>query len=274
MEIKMNKEVKIVCGGSGILYPGIAGCLIRLAEEGFSFKEFTAVSGSALVCAAIASGYKPNSEITKLVKATLPAKNNLIDLSLWSLFTKWGLIGGDKIEEVFDKHLSKTFLDLKIPLNVIATNVDKKKQVVFSPALTPEMSVSKALRASMGIPVIFTPIKIKDEHYVDGGLMSNFPIDYFKNDPNVIGIRFNSPESKYKPIKSIKDYLLSLINSMIEANMEDDIEDCEHPNIIYIKTTYSSLSFNIVDSDCDAIINSGYKAADAWIIKQKSKGLL
>jgi len=70
------------------------------------------------------------------------------------------------------------FSDLKIPLAVIATNLETGRMEVYSSERTPTMEVAMAVRRSMSIPFVFQPVG-GDFETVDGGLCSNFPVWLF-----------------------------------------------------------------------------------------------
>ena len=79
-----------------------------------------------------------------------------------------------------------TFLELKHfvqrdgpdELVVCATNVNTSEATYFSAELTPDVKVTRALLASMCLPLLFDPIKIDGESFVDGGLSDNCPFAF------------------------------------------------------------------------------------------------
>lgn len=85
--------------------------------------------------------------------------------------TAGGLIRGDKIEELIGllTH-QKQIPDTKIPLFVIAADAGSGELVIFRNG-----PVKRAVRASMSIPAIFTPVEIDGRYYVDGGVIERVP---------------------------------------------------------------------------------------------------
>ena len=63
------------------------------------------------------------------------------------------------------------FDHLKLPLRVVATNLDTGQGRVFA-----EGDLVEVLRASMAVPGAFSPVLIGGEHYVDGALVENLPV--------------------------------------------------------------------------------------------------
>jgi len=60
---------------------------------------------------------------------------------------------------------------LPIPLRVVATNMADRGVVAFASG-----DLAQAVRASIAIPLVFTPQRIGDSVYADGGLSANIPI--------------------------------------------------------------------------------------------------
>ncbi|MDZ8117460.1 patatin-like phospholipase family protein [Pontiella agarivorans] len=84
-----------------------------------------------------------------------------------------GLIKGEKLLNfLYEKIGVSTFEELEIPLKTVATDFWRNEQVVFSSG-----ELLPAIRASMAIPYVFTPICMDDRVLVDGGLVNNVPLD-------------------------------------------------------------------------------------------------
>jgi NTE family protein len=65
-----------------------------------------------------------------------------------------------------------SFSDLPTPFACVATELNTGKQHVFR-----DGSLSLALRATMSLPGIFTPVRDGNNLYADGGLLNNLPVD-------------------------------------------------------------------------------------------------
>lgn len=91
------------------------------------------------------------------------------------------------------------FSDLtKIPLAVIASNIDTGVMEIYDSRRTPNMVVAEAIRRSMSIPFVFQP-RGENREIVDGGLSSNFPVWLF-----------TKAAHKYWPTTSIDDDRLKI----------------------------------------------------------------
>ena len=79
------------------------------------------------------------------------------------------------------------FSFLKKKLNITATNILNGNLEVFDKG-----ELIKPILASAAIPGIFTPVKIKDSYYVDGGALNNFPVELLKPTcDKIIGVYVN-----------------------------------------------------------------------------------
>jgi len=122
----------------------------------------------------VGSLYAAGASINQLEEAALSMKKSttlfLIDLAL----PHSGLISGKRIEEMLsDLALEdKTFDDLKIPFAAVATDVESGAEVILN-----QGKVIDAVRASISIPGIFTPVKYQDYYLVDGGVVDPVPVD-------------------------------------------------------------------------------------------------
>ncbi|MDW7673595.1 MAG: patatin-like phospholipase family protein [Bacillota bacterium] len=95
-------------------------------------------------------------------------QNHVVDLTV----PRIGLIEGRKAHDLL-KLLTqnKTFKDLKIPLAVTATDLEKGELIVIQEGL-----VADALRASISIPGIFKPYKWQGKVLVDGAVLERVPV--------------------------------------------------------------------------------------------------
>jgi len=122
----------------------------------------------------VGSLYATGASIDQLEEAALSMKKSktlfLIDLAL----PHSGLISGKRIEEMLNDLAlgDKTFDDLKIPFAAVAADVESGAEVVLN-----QGKVIDAVRASISIPGIFTPVKYQDYYLVDGGVVDPVPVD-------------------------------------------------------------------------------------------------
>ena len=173
------KKIKVVMGGSGALYPIYLGCLCRLQDEGYEIISVGGSSGGAIAATLWASPTLENTidYLQQFIARTLPKNNKkVIKYSLIHFFRHWGLINGEPLEKLFAQLFFETLKEATIPLKIYVANVKRNRQIMFSSETTPEADLPKVLRASCSIPLIFDPVEIEGNKYVDGGWST--PVSY------------------------------------------------------------------------------------------------
>ena len=86
--------------------------------------------------------------------------------------------------------------DLKINYSATATDITNKEEVVFTKG-----SIYEAVRASVAIPTVFTPVKMGNSLLVDGGVMNPVPINHVKRTKGdiLIVVHVNAEVPVFKP---------------------------------------------------------------------------
>lgn len=136
---------------------------------------------------------------------------------------KSGLFDSTRFKHFLKRHLrAKTFEELKIPMIVVATDLDNGESHEFK-----EGPIVEAVTASCSIPIIFSPVVINGVHYVDGGLFHNFPVSIIRNlCDKVIGVNV-SPLVPQKYKQTIFHIAERSYHYMFRANTLEDREMCD-----------------------------------------------
>ena len=120
-------------------------------------------------------------------------------------------------------HESVDFHRLPIPFSCVAADVKTGKEVVLSDGILPQ-----ALRASMAIPGIFSPVKMDSMLLIDGGILNNFPVDVVRKmgADIVIGVSFDKDEKKIEKnmgsfLELTNDFGNFLGNEKLEENLRN-----------------------------------------------------
>ncbi len=185
--------------------------------------------------------YSLNREISGIEKIFLDLTKKKVLSFMDPINPKKALIAGNKIKQEIYKILeNKSFNDLKIPLTIVATDLENGKEVHIKKG-----SLADAVRASIGIPGIFYPVRLNDKWLVDGGLINATPVDVAKEmgadfviavdltmgnnvnfkDPTIVGALIQSfdimrTELTKLKIQSVKD--LVLIQPIVDDRNEID----------------------------------------------------
>ena len=107
------------------------------------------------------------------------------------------------------------FDDLPIPFACVATDMITGKEVVLRRG-----SISTAMRASMAIPGLFSPVKMGDMVLVDGGLVNNFPADVLRQmgADIIIGVEVTSTKGvTAEDLKSLPQVFTRLVTITTSA---------------------------------------------------------
>ena len=227
-------------------------------------------SGSTFVTAMIALDFTINE-----MKRTLRDLDiaSLIDPYMFSPISliqedKLAFIKGAKIykklKELFPYKLKET----KYPMVITATDITNKRLKLFGSVETPEVYLYDAIRATISLPVIFTPHIIDGIQYIDGGISENFYLKYFpKEKGNVIGLRMvDKPIRHTNKITSIQDMVLNSIFIPIVKNEEKNIEDSPKSKIVNLISSNTSYEFEKLNYNYIlTLINEGYnETANQW----------
>src|SRR5262245_5275154 len=68
------------------------------------------------------------------------------------------------------RSIPNTFRAMPRPLRIAANDIDSGERVMFGAPGFEEVPVSLACAASLALPLFFSPVRIGDRHYLDGGL--------------------------------------------------------------------------------------------------------
>jgi len=217
---KRPKTGLALSGGSarGLAHIGV---LKAIEEKEIKIDFVAGTSIGALVGALYASGLNAK-EIEKLA---LKMDLKRVLLLFASIPSSTGLISGRNIEKYLIKLLGNIqFHELKIPFVALATDIKTGKVVVLN-----EGPVVKAVRASIAIPGIFSPIELGNHLLVDGGVTMPLPIRIVKKmgaerviAVNVIPHSLPKEDKEWTVINIIMQTLLLLENILIETEIKNE----------------------------------------------------
>ncbi len=114
------------------------------------------------------------------------------------------------------------FDDLKIPYRAVATDIVTGAQVLLDGS---QLSLAEAMRASIAVPLVFTPVELGDKLLVDGGLVKNVPVDVVKNmgADKVIAVNVSTPLRKKEDLQSFFAIIDQAISLQIAQSTEQQL---------------------------------------------------
>lgn len=170
----MKPPVTLVLSGGGARGIAHIGVIEELEGRGYEIASVTGTSMGALVGGVYADG------------ALDPFKEWMLSLDRRKVFSlvdftlsRAGMVKGDRVFNKIKDFIPDTLIEnLRIPYAAVAVDLIHKKEVVFR-----EGSLFQAIRASVSIPSVLTPVKTESGLLVDGGVMNNIPISHARRVP-------------------------------------------------------------------------------------------
>jgi NTE family protein len=176
------KKVHLVLGSGGARGMAHIGVIEMLQQDGYEIVEVIGCSMGAVVGAMFCAGYL-NDYKNWLLSLTKSGVFSLFDLTL----TMQGFVKGEKIFHKLQEFTGhQNIEDLKIPFTAVATDMVNKKEVYFTSG-----NIYKALRASIAIPGVFTPVVNDHSVLVDGGVLNPLPVNLIHKQQDAIVVAVN-----------------------------------------------------------------------------------
>ncbi len=148
-----------------------------------------------------------------------------------------------------------SFNDLPIPFACVATDLVSGKRHVFR-----DGSLSLAMRSTMSLPGIFTPVRSGNHLFADGFLLDNLPIDVGKEMGSEVTLGIHLETAPMDPKTNLSSFGV-LGQSISVMSAVNELHSMEQADILVTVPLlkYTSLDYN----KADAIIKAGYDAAAA-----------
>ena len=194
-------QADLVLEGGGVKGIALVGAIERLEARGYRFVKVAGSSAGAAVAALVAAGMPAKEMLVALEELELRRIADRVGVAKLrpfvgptiALLKNNGVFAGEYLREWIGGLLAQygveTFDDLKDKereLVVTATDLrlgrlvhlpgDYEKVYGLDPG---RQRVADAVRASTSLPFVFRPYPLQASFLVDGGILSNFPIDLF-----------------------------------------------------------------------------------------------
>lgn len=233
-----------------------------------NIKTLVGASSGSLICFLLCLGFNSTDMQLKAKNVLDVYKKKPINIdSILNINNTLGFDNGSIVTEWVKKCLFETlgkenvnFLEFTKTtgknLVVCASNLTKREVTFFSVDNTPNILISDAIRASISIPLIFTPVQINDQIFVDAVVFNNFPVEFLKNNilKDTLGISIKSKDYAPKPPLNILSYIHLIIDNIIEKiNLKTDATN----NIVHVVVDYSNeesfvFDFKSMKLSCDS----------------------
>jgi NTE family protein len=274
--VKVDRSLGIALGGGGARGLAHLPILEVFDRRGIQLSCIAGTSAGAIIGALYASG-RTAEEIrvwaehlitnkeehgTKLSQPLALLKNvELFDLS----FDQSGLLRGNR----FIAHLGEAlpvdqFEDLEIPLKVVATDFWSQEAVVFESG-----NLLEAIRCSMSIPGVFTPVEYQGKVLVDGGAVNPLPHDTLTDCSTVIAVDVTGfPDDSRSHTPSLFQCMTGSFDAMQKAIIVKGLE--QSPPNLYLRPPlkgYDLVDFHryeAIQKDTQPVVDELERWLDEW----------
>jgi len=194
----MSKKVALVLSGGGARGMAHVGVIEELEKRGYTIASIAGTSMGALVGGVYALG---KMEAFKNWMISLDKRKvfSLVDFTLSSA----GLVKGERVLNAMKEFIPDTNIeDLDIDYSATAADIANQKEVVFRTG-----SLYDAIRASIAIPTVLTPVIKDNAIIVDGGVLNNIPIKNVKRNKGelLVAVYVNADIPVEKPVTTEKE---------------------------------------------------------------------
>ena len=279
-----RKKVAVVLSGGGAKGVAHIGALKVIEEAGIPIDIITGTSMGSIVGGLYSIGYRADvldsivraqdwntllldREDLSLQRIAEREKQNTYMISTGITLKKnkglsatGGIIKGKNLHSLFERLTSGyndsiDFNTLPIPFACVATDMVTFTEYDFHSGVLPQ-----AMRASMAIPAVFTPVRIGGMVLVDGGMRNNYPADVAREmgADIIIGVAVPDEDKTAEDLGSTT----SILKRIVDYNTKNKYDENVSITDVYIPVNthnYSAASFN--SAAIDTLINRGEEAA-------------
>ena len=306
-------QVDLVLEGGGVKGLGLVGAISVLEEHGFTFEHVAGTSAGAIVGALVAAGIRADDlhEILRTVDWTRFRDGDWLDhlgvpgkaisaLASQGIYTgeylrSWlgGLLADHGVVHFADLRTNEA--DSSLPPHhwyrlVVMTSDVSQGELRRLPwdypryGLDPDqVPVVDAVRASMAIPFFYSPVKVDDKAsgteswLLDGGLLSNFPVDVFDRSDGVpprwptVGIKLSARPGSLQGVRNEIAGSASLTRAMLQTMMgSHDQLVLDDPAVLARTISVDTMKVRATDFDIDSdtqnqLYENGRKAATEFL---------
>ena len=226
----MSESISLVLGSGGARGLAHIGVIQEIESRNMRIASISGCSMGALVGGIYAAGKLNEFEgwIRAIDKMDIVS---LLDIA-WQ---RRGLVKGDRIIETLVNLVGDRMIeDLPIPFTAVAADIVNEKEVWLNSG-----PLFDAIRASISLPLFFTPVRFRNSHLIDGGVLNPVPIAPTFNDNTDLTIAVNlggpagTPEERptelpaQDPDPSLRARLAAFVSEVTgdDDGNEDDIDD-------------------------------------------------
>ncbi len=247
MEENLRWGLSLSGGGArGILHVGV---LQAFENHGFKPICISGTSVGAIVGALYAKGIKP-----KTMMELLSSKGFLHMFRFKASLS--GLLEMKYLKKLMSEHLPETFEELQLPFFAAATNLSRHELRIFDSG-----NLHEAVLASASIPVLFAPVVVDEEKYVDGGLIDNLPVEACqKYCDRVVAVEVNKGKFTEK-LDNMRGVATEVFHLVVDRSSQNGLDKADSVIRPELDSTFKLLDF----SRNDELFEIGLLEGERWI---------
>jgi len=276
----MESVFDTLCFGSGgvqgIMYMGAVKYLVDNNYINLNkIENYCGTSIGSIVAFFYSIGYDSNELIDIILNhPNLSCLEPDIDLDM--IENEYGMDSGNAIVDLIREILKKkldcediTFIELynlrKKKITINATNLNTGLEKIFNYIETPDVSVVLAVRMSISLPIIYTPVLYNNEYYIDGAVVNKL---LFKHCNFKSTLSFKMKEFKYYEINSFQSVALRSLQILLNHTVCD--------KNVYKIIDFQSVDFSIVPLSMsreylEKILKMGEDCSKKYYLKELKK---
>jgi len=199
----------LVLSGGGTRGFAHLGVIAALFEQGIKPDVISGTSAGAIAGAFIAAGKSPHEILETFKKGSF---FNFTKLQI----PRDGLMKLDGLKEIIQKKIHfENIEDLNIPFYVAVSNLNTGLVEYRDSG-----PIGITVLASSSIPILFAPVILGDNSFVDGGLLDNIPVEPIKNDCKKIIVSNISPINHKEKMKNLVQITTRTFYMSVNANLD------------------------------------------------------
>ncbi len=291
----MSIKHLVISGGGPVFFKSV-GAVQELERTGiWNINEIESIYGTsagALLAVILCLKFNDWSIINDYVIKRPWHEAIKIDVqTIFDSYTKRGLFDGKIFETIFKplfaaKDISlhvtlKEFYEItKIELHLFAFEINGFKEEDISYLTHPDLHLLTAIQMTSALPIIISPVCINNKCYVDGGIVSNYPlnncIDHGKNPAEILSFKnnyLNIDQYKITEKSTLLDYMVSFIYKMITHLSTEETQQ-KVPNEVTYDTNMMNIEhFQSVLIDMEhrkTLIKDGVEAAQKFLLSREN----
>ena len=284
----------LVISGGGPILVQVLGAIQHLEKENFvdmkSIESIYGTSAGAIVGVLICLGFDWETINDYIIKRPWQDVFPIKVQNIFDAYTKKGVFDIKTIEKCFkplldakdiphDINLEDFYKLSNIELHLFSFEINEYNVHDISYLTHPTLSLMIAIQMTCALPLLVTPVCMDDKCFIDGGMSSNYPLNYCiksgKNPDEILGFKnkYSDEKSCINSESTILDFLLSfLFKAVFSINTDNNQQNIKHELIcdaqhLNFEVLRSSLSNIEVRRD---LFNNGTETAVKFLSELKN----